>query len=166
MVVGFQNSFNSWCVHWVLGYDNSVLLNEWHVQNYFMSYIYTSISLCCVTITLLYISSLHYSDVIMGTIVSQIISLMTVYLTVFSDADQRKHQSSASLAFVLGIHRWPVNFPRKWPVTRKKVSIWWRHHDASVFHNVYHRRVCVTALTHRGLNEIGGNSICLFLVVQ
>ena len=34
-------------------------------------------------------------------------------------ADQRKHQSSASLAFVRGIHRWPVNSPHKWPVTRK-----------------------------------------------
>ena len=47
----------------------------------------------------------HYSDVIMGTIASQITSLTVVYLTVYSDADQRKHQSSASLAFVLGIHR-------------------------------------------------------------
>ena len=36
-----------------------------------------------------------------------------------SSADQTKHQSSASLAFVRGIHRWPVNFPHKWPVTRK-----------------------------------------------
>ena len=38
---------------------------------------------------------------------------------VYSDADQRKHQSSASLVFVRGIHRWPVNSPHKWPVTRK-----------------------------------------------
>ena len=36
-----------------------------------------------------------------------------------SDADQRKHQSSASLAFVREIHRWPVNSPHKWPVTLK-----------------------------------------------
>ena len=34
-------------------------------------------------------------------------------------ADQKKHQSSASLAFVRGIHRWPVNSPHKGPVTRK-----------------------------------------------
>ena len=39
--------------------------------------------------------------------------------TVFSGTDQRKHQSSASLAFVREIHRWPVNFPHKGPVTRK-----------------------------------------------
>ena len=43
-----------------------------------------------------------------------------VYSTVYSGADQRKHQSSASLAFVWGIHRWPVNSPHKRPVTRKK----------------------------------------------
>ena len=61
----------------------------------------------------------HYSDVIMGAMASQITSLTIVYSTVYSDADQRKHQSSASLAFVRGIHRWPVNSPHKWPVTRK-----------------------------------------------
>ena len=62
---------------------------------------------------------LYYSDVIMGDMASQITSLTIVYSTVFQDADQRNHQSSASLAFVRGIHRWPVNSPHKWPVTRK-----------------------------------------------
>ena len=47
----------------------------------------------------------HYIDVIMTTMVSQITSLMVVYSTVYSDADQRKHQSSPSLASVWGIHR-------------------------------------------------------------
>ena len=55
----------------------------------------------------------------MGAIASQITSLTIVYSTVYSDADQRIHQSSASLAFVWGIHRGPVNSPHKWPVTRK-----------------------------------------------
>ena len=55
----------------------------------------------------------------MGTMASQITSLTIVYSTVYSGADQRKHQSSASLAFVRGIHRGPVNSPPKWPVTRK-----------------------------------------------
>ena len=55
----------------------------------------------------------------MGTIASQITSLTIFYSTVYSDADQRKHQSSASLAFVWGIHWGPVNSPHKWPVTRK-----------------------------------------------
>ena len=55
----------------------------------------------------------------MGAVASQITNLTIVYSTVYSDADQRKHQSSASLAFVWGIHRGPVNSPHKWPVTRK-----------------------------------------------
>ena len=61
----------------------------------------------------------HYNDVTMGMIASQITSLTIVYSIVYSDADQRKHQSSASLAFVRGIHRGPVNSPHKWAVTRK-----------------------------------------------
>ena len=62
---------------------------------------------------------LHYSDIIIGAMASQIVSLIIVYSTVHSGADQRKHQSSVSLAYVQGIHRWPVNSQHKWPVTRK-----------------------------------------------
>ena len=54
----------------------------------------------------------------MGSIASQITNLTIVYSIFYSDADQRKHQSSASLAFVRGIHRAPVNSSHKWPVTR------------------------------------------------
>ena len=83
---------------------------------------------------------IHYSGVMMGAMASQITSLTIVYSTVYSCADavasqitsititystvhsgtnHRKQQSSTSLAFVRGFHRWPVNFPHKWPVTRK-----------------------------------------------
>ena len=82
-------------------------------------------------------SVLHYDDVIMGAMASQITILTIVYSTVYSNADQRKHQSSASLAFVRGIHRGPVNSPHKWSVTRKifpfddvimdQGEIWTRH---------------------------------------
>ena len=65
------------------------------------------------------IFSCHYNDVKMSTIASQITSLTTVYSTVYSGADQIKHQSSASLTFVWGIHRGPVNSPHKGPVKRK-----------------------------------------------
>ena len=61
----------------------------------------------------------HYDDVTMSLMASQITSLTIVYSTVYSGADQRKHQSSASLALVWGIHRGPVNSRHKWPVTRK-----------------------------------------------
>ena len=62
---------------------------------------------------------IHYCDVTMGAMASQITSLTIVYPTVHLGANQRKHQRSASLAFVWGIHRWPANSPHKWPVTRK-----------------------------------------------
>ena len=62
----------------------------------------------------------HYNDVIMGVMASQITSLTIVYSTVYSGADQTKHQRSTSLAFVRGIRRWPVNSPHNWPVTRKR----------------------------------------------
>ena len=61
----------------------------------------------------------HYNDVMMSTIASQITSLTIAYSTVYSGADQRKHQRFASLAFVQGIHRGPVNSPHKGPLTRK-----------------------------------------------
>ena len=61
----------------------------------------------------------HYSDNIMSVMAFQITSLANVYSSVYSDADQRKHQSTASLAFLLRIRRSPVNSPHKWSVTRK-----------------------------------------------
>ena len=82
--------------------------NVWHQRSY--------------TILEPALSMYHYHDVIMTTIASQITSLTIVYSTVYSDADQSKHQSSASLAFVREIHRGPVTFPHKWPVTRKMFS--------------------------------------------
>ena len=92
---------------------------------------------CIITLPMWYkVIPWHNCAVIMGAVVSQITSLTTVYSTVYSDADQRKHRSSASLAFVRGIHRGPMNSPHKWPVTRKMfpfddvimVEVWW-HHD-------------------------------------
>ena len=80
----------------------------------------------------------HYNDVIMGVMVSQITSLTIVYSTIDSDADQRKHQSSVSLAFERGIQQGPVNSPHKWPVTPKMfpfddvIMIWsWWHRSWS-----------------------------------
>ena len=71
----------------------------------------TSILQCC--------KKGHYTDVIMSALASQITSLPVVY-SVYSGSEQRKHQSSASLAFVRGIHWWLVNSPQKGPVTQKQ----------------------------------------------
>ena len=81
--------------------------------------------------------TVHYIDVIMTTIASQITSLTVVFSTVYSDVDQRKHQSSASLAFVWGIHRdrW---IPRTKGSYAENVSIWWRHHAEWIV-NLYAR---------------------------
>ena len=59
----------------------------------------------------------HYSNVIMSGMASQITGIWTVRLAVCSGAHRRKYQSSASLAFARGIHRWPVDSPHKGPVT-------------------------------------------------
>ena len=74
----------------------------------------------------------HYNDVIVITMASPITSLTIVYSIVYSDADQRKHQISVSLALVRGIHQGPVNSSHKWPVTRKMFPfddvIMWKQH--------------------------------------
>ena len=67
----------------------------------------------------------------MGAMASQITGLKVVYSTVYWGADQRKHQSSASLAFVRAIHRWTVNAPHKGPVMRKMFPI----DDVPMLHN-------------------------------
>ena len=94
------------------------------------------------------VMAFHYCDVIMAVMASKITSL-AIYSTVYSYVDQRKHQSSASLVFVRGLHRWPVNSPHKWPVN---VSIWWCHHGSSAWaHEIFiikRTHVIILNLTH------------------
>ena len=91
-----------------------MLLSKAFIWYYFMSVEYTAwLS------NHIHINLWHYNDVIMRAIAFQITSLTIVYSTVYSDVDQRKHQRSASLVFVRGIHRLPLNSPHKGPVTRK-----------------------------------------------
>ena len=73
---------------------------------------------------------------------SQITSLTILYPIAYSGADQRKHQSSALIAFVQGIHRWPLNTPHKGPVTWKifpfdDVIIATLHRNTNHVHNVW-----------------------------
>ena len=88
-----------------------------HTYTY-ISYIYIYMCVCC-NWPCYNKDTWHYNDVIMGTMATQFTSLTIVYSTVYWGTDQRKHQSSASLAFVRGIYRRPVNSPHKGPVTRK-----------------------------------------------
>ena len=84
----------------------------------------------------------HYNDIIMTAMASQITSLAIVYSTVYSGADQRKHQSSVSLAFVRGIHRWPVNLLLIGPVTRKMFLF----DDVIMRRHLYHSRITACVL--------------------
>ena len=96
----FQNSM---CLGYIMGKEIIIL---------FLAWLYMLFLIVC------WFSG-HYRDVIMRAMASQINSLTIVYSTVNSGADQRKHQSPASLALVRGIHQWPANSPYKWLVTRK-----------------------------------------------
>ena len=77
------------------------------------------------TCTLL--ASRRYSDVTISVMASRTTSVSIVYSNVCAIADQRKHQSSASLTFVRGVHRSMMKSPFKRPVTRK-ISIGRCHH--------------------------------------
>ena len=76
----------------------------------------------------LYAHRFHYNDVIMSVMASQITSLTISYLNVYSSADQRKHQSVASLAFVRGNSPVTGEFRAQRASNAETVSIWWRHH--------------------------------------
>ena len=120
-----------WCkFHWILFQTVQwTISRHWfrywfgtgHATSHYLNQWCPSLLCDCVTQPQWVISFrvIYYGDVIMGGMASQITSLTIVYSTIYSDADQRKHQSSASLAFVWGIHRGPVNSPHKWPVMRK-----------------------------------------------
>ena len=93
--------------------------NIWPCKHKYSSDLVVSVNHSGAVLSLLLsIILVHYCDVIMGATASQITSITIVYSTVYSGSDQWKHKSSASLAFVRGIHRWPVNSPHKGPVTR------------------------------------------------
>ena len=118
---------------------------QWCVLRYI-----DEIGRCCKMHFKIKLCTHHYDDVTMGAIASRITSLTIVYSTVYSGADQSKHQSSASLAFVWGMHRGPVNSPHKWPVTRKMFPF-----DDVIM--PYHAQV-----THYGGYELCGNGSLRF----
>ena len=79
------------------------------------------------------ISAKYYNDVIMGAMPSQITSLTIVYSTIYSGGDQRKHQSSVSLAFVRGI---TGEFPAQMASNAQNISIRWRHYEYRIYNEL------------------------------
>ena len=90
----------------------------------------------------------------MNMMASHITSLMIIYSVIYSSPDQRKHQSSASLVFVWGIHRWPVNSPHKWPVTWKMFPF----DDVIMCHNFNGKLPCYI------LNPFPGSDIVIWVL--
>ena len=73
----------------------------------------------------------------MGAIASQITGVSIVYWTICLGADRRRHQSSPSLAFVRGIHRWPVNSPHRGPIYTLRPRQYGRHFPDDIFQCVF-----------------------------
>ena len=90
------------------------------------------------------ITCTHYIDIIRSAMASQITGVPTVCSNVCSCTDQRKHQSSVSVAFVKGIHLWPVDSPQKGPVTWK-MSPFYDHVPCFWLGNFKYLDIC----THR-----------------
>ena len=94
----------------------------------------------------------------MSTVASQITGVSIIYSTVCSSADQRKHESSVSLALVRGSHRWPVNSPSQRASYAGNVSIWWRHHECVWLTQIFdwHGVGCLAAPTFRYVHTCAG----------
>ena len=75
----------------------------------------------------------HYSDIIMGAIASQITSLMIVYSTFYSDADQRKHQKLCVTGLCARNSPGTGEFSAQMASNTENVSIWWCHHEKPHF---------------------------------
>ena len=98
-------------------FSSSNLLMEWYLELILITlwhHILSTSQYLCIAFV-----CFHYNDVIMGAMAYQITGVSIVYSAVCPGADQIKHQSSASLTFVSGIHRWPVNSPHRGSVTPK-----------------------------------------------
>ena len=111
-------------------------------------------------------SKLHYNVIIMSAVSSQITSLTIVYSSIYSGADQRKHQSSASLAFVRGIHRWPVTrkmFPFDDAII---ITVWLSMQPVKFTVKLHTPRIlaCITHILCACINKIEISLVCCFYI--
>ena len=95
----------------------------------------------------------------MSLMASEITGVSIVYPTVCSGADQRKHQSYASMAFVRGIHRWQVNSLHKGPVTRKMFPFDDGHNVKEIALNVKHHDMLSDYVVYGGYRVWLGNDV-------
>ena len=86
----------------------------------------------------------------------------------------KKHQSSASLAFVGGIHRWPGNCPHKGPITRKmfhlmtsschKSLMMWKAFPRHAIINVQARKTFVKLISNQKRDLMTNQEFTCFLL--
>ena len=138
--------------HWIITCKyNHIDIQQWDVKHH----------PCDLAKSPMMSGRVHNSDVKMDAMASQITSLTIVYSTVYSDANQRKHQNSASLAFVRGLHGGPVNSPHKWPVTRPSTTDLWYDHDIGSLYSAL-LTLCAESLTNCPHNRVKNTYIwCL-----
>ena len=127
---------------WLMGLYNHIRISDRH---------YTDVRKFAIQFWIPTIPIWHYIDVIMGAMASQITSLAIVYSTVYSDVDQRKHQSFASLAFVWGIHRGPGELPAQMASNAENVSISWRHHELPQMMYLFQCNQCSTCQLQKSM---------------
>ena len=139
-------------VHW---------LSPWYRINCVMKKAVGGPDQCRILQEALDIGLLHiYNDIIMGAVASQIVGVSIVYSAVCTGTDERKYQSSASLAFVKGIHRWLVNSRHKGSVARKMflfhdvIMICWQNGRGSIDHGY-----CVNVWEPNRVNRLIERSI-------
>ena len=94
----------------------------------------------------------------MGAMASQITSLTIIYSNVYSGADQRKHQSFASLAFVC-LSSMTGEFPAQMASNAENVSIWWCHHvvlDIAALHR-FQRKIAA---------QYDSDVVCTYVIIN
>ena len=105
----------------------------------------------------------HNNDIIMGAIVSQITSLTIVHSTVYSGANQRKHQKLLVTGLCAGNSPVTSEFPTQMVINTENVAIWWRHHEMwssytrhrYMRHKMISRLLIVTAMMKICMHVLG-----------
>ena len=87
-----------------------------------------NVRICCTLFGLLNSLYVHYNDVIMIVMASQITSLKIVYSTVYSSTDQKKNINAPRHCPLWGFSPVSGEFPTQRVSNSKNISIWWRHH--------------------------------------
>ena len=89
-----------------------------------MNYMYMAV------VTLfIFVLLIHYNDVIMSAMASQVTSLKIVYSTVYSKRISKKTSKLSVTGLCEGNSPVTGKFPAQRASNAENISIWWRHHE-------------------------------------